>query len=59
MLMGVAGGLREEGVKVELDCFRALRAGMIAATVWFIAHMLELAVWSPAETSVEVATDGS
>ena len=59
MLMGVAGALRKVGVVVESDDLRALRAGMVAATVRLIANVLELAVWSPAGTSVKVAADGS
>ena len=57
MLMKVAGALREVGVVVDSDGLRALRAGMVAATVWLIANVLELAVWSPAGTSVKIAAD--
>ena len=58
MLIGVVGGLIEEGVERESDSLGALRASMVTATVGLVADVLELAVCSVAKSSVEISTEG-
>ena len=52
--MGAVGGLSKGGVKDELNWFRTLEVRVISTAFRLIADVLELAIRSPAEATVEV-----
>ena len=55
--MGVVGGLSKGGLKDESDWFRTLEARVISTAFRLITDVLELAIRSLAEATVEVTAD--
>lgn len=55
--IGVVGGLSKGGVTDESDWFGTLEARVISTAVRLIRYVLELAIRSPAEATIEVVAN--